>query len=76
MELRSLANALLPSRVPVFILVSMAGEPHFYPLVLARSRELAAVFASLETALTRLEATIKDPALLAVFRTAPVFPEP
>ncbi len=47
----------------------MAGEPHFYPLVLARSRELAAVFASLETALTRLEATVKDPALLAVFRT-------
>lgn len=47
----------------------MAGEPHFHPLVLVRSRELAAVFASLETALARLDASIKDPALLAVFQS-------
>jgi hypothetical protein len=59
----------LPDHGVGFIMGDMAGEPVFYPLVLARSRELAAVFASLETALSRLESTIKDPALLKVFQT-------
>ncbi len=47
----------------------MSGEPPFYPLVLARSRELAAIFASLETAIERVASAIKDPALLKVFET-------
>ena len=47
----------------------MPDESRFYPLVLARSRELAAVFASLETALERVASAIKDPALLKVFQT-------